>query len=258
MDDPAALYEEGRKAWPQIAVEAARFEAHVSAVAGPSPSPLRGGDLYLACALAGSDPAAIAAFERHYLAAARRLLRSRGFAGDEVDEVCQQLRVKLIVGPPPRILSYRGHGSLLRWLLVSALRDAVKQRRRVRPAGDSVDQLVDELVADARPDVDSMKHGYRAAFREAFAAAVGALSPRERTVLKLHTIERLRLEDIASLYGAHRATVARWLQKIRERLGAGTREHLAIELGASLGEVEDVLGLIASRLDASVERLLAD
>ncbi|MCA9611101.1 MAG: sigma-70 family RNA polymerase sigma factor, partial [Myxococcales bacterium] len=97
---------------------------------------------------------------------------------------------------------------------------------------------------------------YRGVFREAFEEAVGALSPRERNLLRLHFLRRVTLESLAELYGVHRATIVRHLAKIRERLDAATQAALRDRLGADKREVESVMDLIRSRFDVSVERML--
>lgn len=250
------LYRRGREAWPTIALSRSRFEAFVSE-RGAGASLRRAADLYLACGLAARAPGALEAFEAHHMTAVAGLLRARGFRRDEVEDICQALRIRLLVGARPQIETYGGRGSLRRWLLIAALRDAVKLRRRSARLARGSDELLEELGGSVALDVESMKQSYRAAFRSAFARAVAELSPRQRNLLRLHTVERLRLEEIGAVYGAHRATVARWLQRARDQLSRRTRAALAAELETPVSEIDSVLRLIASRLDASVERLLA-
>ena len=75
--------------------------------------------------------------------------------------------------------SIAGKGELRSWLRVTATREGLKRLRGRRPVdGDEV--LVARSTGDD-PELSYMKEVYRAAFREAFAAAISALEPRERT-----------------------------------------------------------------------------
>jgi len=69
-------------------------------------------------------------------------------------------------------------------------------------------------------------------------------------------MERLSIDQIGALYHLHRATAARRVVKAREALLTATRTALAARLGLTTEQLESVLQLIASRMDASVERLL--
>ena len=133
-----ALVEQGRAAWPELALPAPLFVRHLARHAGRggSPSSLRElcvEDLYLACACAHGAPGAAVAFERHQLARVSGFLSRMAAAPDLVDEVKQELRIKLLVPAPgaaPKIAEYSGRGALASWLRVVALRTAIDLRRR--------------------------------------------------------------------------------------------------------------------------------
>lgn len=65
-------------------------------------------------------------------------------------------------------------------------------------------------------------------------------------------MERLGIDEIAGIYRVHRATAARWLARIRERLYTGTRTELMQRLAVDPREFDSVMRLIRSRLDASI------
>lgn len=214
-------------------------------------------DVTWADELARSTPAALARFERELVPDIRAVLRGRGFDSEEITEVLQELRVHLLVGDggPPLITQYGGRGTLRSWVLVCAVRGAVKLRRRQRhepPAADEVlIDLVDRTAGQGDRDLAALKQGYRDAFRRAFRHALGALDPGSRTLLRLHAIDGLTIDEIGALQGVHRATAARRLERARDSLFRGTRAALMGELGTDRLEAESILRWVRSRIDLS-------
>src|SRR5262249_28596771 len=109
----------GRAAWPKVRLAPERFEAFLAERLPRSADPaqmggLHAADLYLACACAEGDRAALEALEQGPLAvcaaAAARVDRSPAFA----DEVTQTLRQRLLSPEDgrPRILEYEGRAPL--------------------------------------------------------------------------------------------------------------------------------------------------
>src|SRR5204863_2993549 len=111
---------------------------------------LRIADLYLCCACARGDRAALAALERGYFGDVDGALASFRGKGIAPEEIKQQLRERLLTardGGRPRILDYGGRGDLGRWLRAVAVRaaiDAVRQSGREVLTGD--DALVDRAL----------------------------------------------------------------------------------------------------------------
>src|SRR5688572_33291625 len=93
-------------------------------------------DVALAQACAAGDPAALATFEQRCLGAPLdRVLMRLGATSAEIDEVKQQLRLKLLVAEPdrkPRITEYSGRGALEAWVRVVAVRAFLDLRQRVK------------------------------------------------------------------------------------------------------------------------------
>src|SRR5262249_26812555 len=130
-----AIVVAAQRAWPEVALDGARFVRHIAErlpaqVALPEAlAGLHANDLYVACACADGNAAAVAIFEREYLArvvaSAARVNRSPDF----VDEVRQRLRERLLVGAAPRIADYNGSGPLAGWVRVAVIRTALNLRR---------------------------------------------------------------------------------------------------------------------------------
>ena len=229
---------------------------------------LRPAELYLACACARGIASAIQRFEKLYgdeIARAARRFERPGLAADDL---VQLLRAKLFAGPAPtaarsgdlpKIASYTGQGFLQNWVRVTTTRTFIDCRRWQADAPEI--PIAHELVAilpepGADPEMQLLKREHAAHFKAAFAEAVGALDPSDRLVLRQHLVEKLTIDQIGALYHLHRATAARRLARAREALLDGARTRLARRLGLAPERLAAALDLIASRLDASVERVL--
>ena len=87
---------------------------------------------------------------------------------------------------------------------------------------------------------------------------MASLSPRERTLLKLHTLDGLSLEQIGPLYKKDKSTISRWLAKAQQQLHEVTRAQLVSALALTPHELESVLRAAQSELSLSLSRLLDD
>lgn len=207
-------------------------------------------ELYLAFACGSGDAAALQCFEARYLAVVRPAVKHLEVSAEEVQQL---LRVRFFVGPPPRILDYQGLGSLEGWVRASAVRVALDLKRRERAASGAVSHE----LSPPDTELQHLKSRHGPAFERAFAAACASLSSRERAVLRLSTLGGASIDRIAATYGIHRATAARWLERIREALRDRTLTALGAELGESDAGAASLLRLIASGLDVSLRRQLA-
>lgn len=214
-------------------------------------------EVALALACARNEAGALARFERDYGCVVEQTLRGMKLAQDVREEVAQEVRTKLLVadGGPPRLVGYAGRGSLRGLLKVTTTRAAITALRKLGREAPGDEAILDRS-GERDPELAFLKERYRGVFREAFEDAVGALSPRDRNLLRLHFLQKVTLEALAEMYGMHRATVVRRLAKIRDALERATRKGLRERLGADGREVEEVMTLIQSRFDVSVERML--
>jgi RNA polymerase sigma-70 factor (ECF subfamily) len=74
----------------------------------------------------------------------------------------------------------------------------------------------------------------------------------------MHLLDGASIDRIAAVHSVHRATAARWLERIRERLASGTRRLLQERLRVSRDELASLVRLIDSQLDLSLSTLLSD
>ncbi|MDQ3367328.1 MAG: hypothetical protein M3680_18040 [Myxococcota bacterium] len=211
-------------------------------------------DQQLVAAALARDPDAVRSIEALIRAAATSAARRLGGDSAAADEIAGRMAEKLWLGRSsggaPVLAAFTGEAPLAAWLRVIAYRDGV-ELLRVREVPD--DLLVDRVVATTEPELAMLRTAYLVAFKRCFRAAFARLSLHDRDLVRRHHLDGLSLEELAKLYGSHRATVARWLAKVRQQLVTETRAALRDELSAST-DLDDVLALIASRLEASLSR----
>jgi RNA polymerase sigma-70 factor (ECF subfamily) len=252
---------EARARWPGVTDHSDRFiDAVLARVEGEADleaaiALLVLPDVYLVAACLEGDRAALVAFERVVRAETERAVAKLPH-GPAPEDVVQELMVKLLVAPAPKLAAFGGHGALHAWLRVAAARTAISMNRRKAELPSDDDMLAQ--VADDGDDqaLAFMKSAYRAQFKRAFAAALAALPRRARTLLRLQIIDQLTLEEIGAFYEASRASAARWLADARAQLVTGTHERLIATLAIEPDELAELMRLVSSTLYSTLPHLL--
>lgn len=248
--------------WPQLALEATDFLPYLaqrlvfddSLTAALASTHVE--DLYLACACERRLDGAIASFDAEYQTIMKMALSRMQNIGDIEDEVRQRVHQRLFVASgntPARIASYQGRGPLKAWVRATTIREAIAIFRESKPnlsAPEDVLSALPDLADD--PEMHYLKGLYRQSFKSAFEASFAMLSARDRTLLRYKYCDNTSLDDLGLLYRVHRATVARWLVTIRETLLTDTRARMLDELGTSNSELDSIMRVIQSQLDASI------
>ena len=213
-------------------------------------------EIYFAVACLRGDRAALAAFETMVRDAAARVVSRLGTLSPAPEDLAQELLLKMLVGPQPKLAAFSGHGTLRGWLHVAATRSAISMMRRARE--DLADDEALVAVADDGDDqaLALLKASYRAEFKRAFAATLAELPARSRTLLRLQIVDQLTYEDVAAFYDVSRATAARWLADARHALVSDTRRRLAATLAIDPDELTALMTLVASRLYSTLPGLL--
>jgi RNA polymerase sigma-70 factor (ECF subfamily) len=209
-------------------------------------------DLYLASACGAGSADALAIVERTILCEVPKFLARfrRDFAF--VDEVTQQLRTKMFVGPSPKILDYSGRGRLHAWIRIAAVRTALN----LLPAGNAEpERELDDTEAIGGAELALLKARHRDQFREAVSAAILALPAKQRTLLRMHHLDGFTLDQLAVSQQVHRATVARWLADARAQIVERVRERLTAELALTASEIDSLAADVNSQLELSISRL---
>jgi RNA polymerase sigma-70 factor, ECF subfamily len=271
MDSAATLHawsatalERGRAVWPGLAIGEAELvrvaESRLARDAGCQLDALDGAELCIAVACARGDADALLRFRTRYFAPLASNLRNLGLGEAQHDDVWQILCERLLVaadGAAPRIVDYAGAGELSGLVRVAATRIALNWREQDRRRASSDDWL-DGLPGPASdPELHIMKERHRTELKEELQAALDTLTARERMVLRLHLVERLGIDAIASACAVHRATVARWIGRAKEILATRVRDRLLARWQVDEGSLPAFAALLDSQLDLSLERLLA-
>jgi RNA polymerase sigma-70 factor (ECF subfamily) len=250
------MFDRGRAAHPEVALDRRAFEQHVLAhAAGGELEKRNGPDLFLACACAQGEAAALATFDAALLGPLVARLRARILPRDDLE---QELRQRLLIGSdgrPPRIAEYAGRGSLASWVRVAALRLVLNLNRDQREANPADDPT--ESVAAIDPELALLKARYRAALQQALHTAFAALEPQERVILRQRFVDGLSIDHLAPLHGFHRATAARRLATARARLLSETVRELKLSHAIPSNELKSLLRLVRSELSLSLRSLMA-
>ncbi len=260
------LCAQARAAHPDLGVTDGDF---VAALAAHAPvddveafcSRCRAAELALAVATAAGSTRAITELERAHAAMLDATCRRFAGHGHGVDDLRQLLRAKLFVadaGEPPRITLYNGQGSLGNWLRVTATRlfiDLGRRKDRQREVSEDPSEL--EIVEPVDLELELVKTEYRSAVAAAMVEAARELPAGDRHLLRQHLAAGLTIDQLAAVLGIHRATVARRIARARDALATRTRELVAETLKLDDRELGELFGLVVSKIDVSLRKLLA-
>jgi RNA polymerase sigma-70 factor (ECF subfamily) len=241
--------------WPRLSLGEADFRRHLEALGQGAPAfPT---DAYLAGACATGDAAALRVLEDEHIGRVPEMIRrvdpSAAFAAD----VCQQLRIRLLVregDAPARIARYTGEVPLSAWMRVIALRLAFNAKRGTRAARPEDGPGEDVAMDD--PEADYLRAQYREPFARSLKEAIAGLSKDDRTILRLHYVDGVNIDGIGRVFQVHRATVARWLVRIRSDVLGRAKALLAQSVGAELDEADSVIGVLGGEIDWTLSRAL--
>ncbi len=251
---------------PHVRLDEAAFARHVTSLLDRSQrgtealGALNATELALSFACAQGDRAALSWFDREVLPGVRPAVARIVGDGDALQDVLQLVRARLLLpdgSDPSRLMQWAGEGPLIAWVRAAAVRVALNATRGRRT------EIADDEALQAAPaaldvDVEAMKALYREPFERAFRASLAELSAKERTLLKLHFVDGLSMEQIGAMYRTHKSTVSRWLASARGALLDATRQRLEAALGIRGTELRSLVRLVRSQLNLDLSRLLRE
>jgi RNA polymerase sigma-70 factor (ECF subfamily) len=254
-------------AWPAHWIPNDAFVEHLRARLPPGRDPANAlasvaiADLYLACACARGVPSAVEVFARTILGEIDAHVATFDRAPAFADDVRQTLGARLLVAGPgmtPKIADFAGSAPLSAWVRVAAIRVALNLRRGKAASAELANEREAAALAAAGTDAetDLIRRRYGPAFEGAVAGGLAALSPRERTLLRLRLVDGVEVEQIAAMYRVHRTTITRWLGACQASLLVEVRRVLADTLGLTGSEIASLAGVLQSQLHVSLARLL--
>lgn len=261
----AALCRRAREEQPGLGVSdealrafvAARVEGVGSDVGARALAGLHAGDLLLACGCEAGEPEAC----RRFVALCGPVARAAAarHAGLSSDDVMTLVFERLFLGrgrAQPKIVHYRGTGRLATWVRVVAVRLVANVRRDARR------HEVDEAILVERVPMvaegDDLSRRYRHEVKVAIHEALGALSARDRNLLRYQLVDGLSSTKIAALCDVHPVTVQRWQARVLKELRGHTRRLLAGALGLSAEALDSLVSVADSSWQLSLSRAFAD
>lgn len=267
----ADLLARGHAAWPALApvdadLVAEMVRRHLEGAPDPSAALRRidAAEVWLCVACASGCHAAHVAFDERHVALLAAPLRAMGLDAAAIDDVKQRVRDKLL-GPGPggvaRLPGYAGDGRLQGLVKVVGMRlalDALRARSRRPDLGNTGDATTVARLMDGElgPEMRLLAREQRELVRSALHEAIAALPAVDRGVLRLHLLEGLGIDEISALHAIHRSTAARWLVRIRERIGQLARETLHAAMGLDHARIDSLLRAVDSQIDLSLSRIL--
>ena len=237
-------HELARAWWPGVELPLQQFASHLQRLDWKHESPEHTHELYLCCACSLGCPEACRRLESEYFPALEAALHRQCGRRDFVEDVLQQVRERLLVGPAPKIASYEGKGSLSSWLqrvVRRAACDVYRKENQARRIASGWWQVVESLAPAPSSESDSSRPSdarYMGALERALLEALAQLSLEERSLLKLYYVQGLSADEISQCLGRDRSTVYRRLNHItaqvrrwsvaraREQTGIVDREEL--------------------------------
>jgi RNA polymerase sigma-70 factor, ECF subfamily len=271
FDDAAALERvlgelvaRGERALPHCPVAREAFVDRISAALASTNASvtlvtlagLRAEELYLACALVAGDGAAMRLAESELMPAAREAASKIDRAPGFVDDVLQDVRLRVMIGPhgtDPAIAQYRGTGPLASWIRIVARRIAIDRKRAATHGAD--DDALDELPAPDDPELAVMWRDCADAYRSALSQAFASLQRRERTLLRQRYVDGLHIDALGRVHGVNPATAFRWIKRAEQLLLAAIRAALAERLALTDSQLRSMERFVADRLPLSLSGL---
>jgi len=236
-----------RARWFGVEITFEEFAAHLDRLGWSSRLPSQIEPVYLCAACSLGSALACVALEREYFPALRSAIARRYRRWDFVDEVLQQTRERLLVGPSPRIASYRGDGSLPSWLRRVAHRIALDL---CRVDGGAPTQFVEwqryqsrvALEASGTPGSGApVAAAWTHWLEHTLIGALAALESPDRCLLRMFYVQGVKIEEIGRCYGIDRSTAYRRLRRaervVRRRVVDAVRKKTGLSAADDLRDL---------------------
>jgi RNA polymerase sigma-70 factor (ECF subfamily) len=258
-----AIVAGGRAAHPDLVVRDEDWVAHLArhlqdGDAAKQLSELRAADVHLVLACMRGQPAAHAQLDLRLRAVKGQALTGIRLGVLPVDELLQAVLEKLLVGADGKgkLVSYSGRGPLDGWLRVTLARAALSSVRHRDPGVASEPDVLTNLAATDDPQLSALRARSAPVLERAIEEAVAALPEADRTLLRLSVVDGLSIDELAVIYRAHRATLARRLARVRNAIFEGARARAMSALGLGETEFGSLMGMMLSQLDVTARRIL--
>ncbi len=98
------------------------------------------------------------------------------------------------------------------------------------------------------------RHG--AELTRAIKETIAELPAREQALLKLHVLDGKTIDELSVVYRVHRATVARWIVRLKQQLYDDATGRLRTRLALDTQEVNSLCRALQSQLEMSLSVLV--
>jgi len=237
-------YQEARTHWPNLNVTFEDFSDHLERLGYGRELPAQLGGLYLCIACSQGCPIACRELELRYFPALRRFISKLEPRLDAVDDLLQQIRYRLLVGPEPRIRAYRGQGCLEGWLrrvahtvALDSIRVRIGRERllqRFRRDSTCIAQL--QASPPPPPDEHLQRKSHDQIVRCALQQSLRTLPNELRQLLQHYYVGGLSIDQLGAIYAVNRATAARRLLRSVLMIRRSLRKELARLLGTAAAQ----------------------
>ncbi len=248
-------FEAARQRWPGVTLGFEDFSARLAHLGYDRALPLHPGALYLCSACSFGDERACRVLEDDYLVALGAYVARFDPRPDAIADILQRIRCHLLVGPNPRIRSYRGQGPFERWLREVARSTAIDHLRRRRADDLCVSRLnVDQASRErthapqpSSPEEQAFFNRHIRAIEGALVQAIQALPSDRRQLLHHYYVSGFSIDQLGELYDCDRSTAARRIGRslatIQRSLCQALRLRRTSELAAWMPALNDGCGL---------------
>lgn len=249
-----AIVSAAERAWPALAIDRVRFARFLGDQVQGAPEPLVAleqlhvGDLLLVFALEERVSGVDEALEVVLRPVAARVHGSVR-TGLSLEELRQELRVFFFVDREERsarVRQFRGRSSLARWLHVAGTRAALNLVRD-RPRELAFEDAFFLAQPDLRtPEAQLLDATYGGPMRTAVGRALARLDERQQALLWFSLVDGRPAEQIAKVYGVHRTTAMRWIERACSELRRALEGELAMSEGLRVSELSSIVRTILS------------
>jgi RNA polymerase sigma-70 factor len=236
-------FDTARADWPALRVRFEDFCSHLERLGYDQGLPPQLGSVYLCAACSQGCATACKQLEAKYFPALRAFVAKFDARPEVIDDLLQQIRYRLLVGPAPRIRTYRGEGSFDGWLrrvantiAVDSIRINISRERRAqRLSRDSAS--IDRIHAAAPPPPDEHLHRerYASVVQRAVRQSIDALPRAQRQLLHHYYVSGLSIDQLGAMYACNRSTAARRIVRGVQRIQRALRRELGQSLGSLAG-----------------------
>jgi RNA polymerase sigma-70 factor, ECF subfamily len=257
-----AAFEAARRELPGVELAFDEFCSHLDALGYGTELPKHLASVYLCCACALQRPTGLRTLEEVYFPAVRAAIARARVGADVVDDVLQTVRERLLVEPKVRIATYRGNGPLCAWLGVianNAVRDRVRSRREPQSAHETYwSRRRTEPVLVESPEWVSLSRERVGLVESALLRAIRGLETKQRRLLHLHFVDGLGIDTLGQLFGIHRSSAARRINRILAHLAHTIHQQLLAHDGLlEAREFEELMPGLCGNLGTELATLLA-